>query len=100
MFDEEARTSLAWQRSGLGFFVVGVAMVRGIGRVGVRTHPVAGFIVFSMGAVIAVASAWWARKRTPAPGQALEPVKQTDVAGLALLTTVIGIASLVVALAE
>jgi hypothetical protein len=100
MHDEEARTSLAWQRSGLAFFVVGLAMVRGIGRVGVAAHPVSGFIVFGMGAVLAVASAWWARQRTPSPGGTLEPVNEGDVAVLALLTTAIGIASLVIALAE
>jgi hypothetical protein len=75
-------------------------MVKGIGRVGVAGHPVAGFVVIGLGVGVGLLSAWWAARRTAALGQPPRAASTAQIAAVATVTVVVGVVSLVVALAE
>jgi uncharacterized membrane protein YidH (DUF202 family) len=96
--DPEARTTLAWERSSLAFFVISVAMARGIGRLGLPAHVVAGMVVFAMGVVVAAVSAWWARRRQSPNDGPLQPVDRSSIAAVTVTIVLVATVSFVVAL--
>jgi len=97
--DAATRTGLAWRRSGLAFVVFGMAMARGIGRVGIPAHRFAGVVVMVLGAGLAVADAVWVSRRTAGLGGIPTPLTAHAVATISLVTVFVGVACFVIALA-
>jgi uncharacterized membrane protein YidH (DUF202 family) len=96
--DAAARTSLAWQRSGLTFLVIGAALARGLRDVGVRAHLAAGIVVIAVGAVITVVSAWWSHRRGGSAG--MRPARIADMRVMTATAVGAGLVSLVVVFAD
>jgi len=96
--DAAARTSLAWQRSSLAYLVIGVALTRGVRRIDVQAHRVAGIVVITLAAAIAVASAWWSHRRSGPAGA--RPARLTDIRVMTATTVGAGLVSLVVVVAD
>jgi uncharacterized membrane protein YidH (DUF202 family) len=98
--DAATRTGLAWQRLSLAYFVVGLAMINGLGHAGIRSHPVAGAVVLGLGAMIAAAGAWWARRRTQDGKGPAHLASSHDVTVIAAASVIVGIASIIIVIAE
>jgi uncharacterized membrane protein YidH (DUF202 family) len=96
--DPAARTSLAWQRSSLAYLVIGVALARGVRRIGVQAHRVAGVVVIVVAVLVAMASAWWSHRRSGPAGE--RPARLADLWVMTATAAAAGVVSLVVVLAD
>jgi uncharacterized membrane protein YidH (DUF202 family) len=91
------RTVLAWRRTGLSFFVLGLAIMRGIRtREGVPGRPLIGLVVLALGAVLVLISAYQARVRSRSLGTARPSARLGDLAPMALAGAFVGVAALLV----
>lgn len=93
--DAAARTSLAWQRSGLALAATGAVVARGVPGSGVGDRPVLGAFVAVLGLSVWLVTSVIERRRREAPRRAAATV--TDLAPLAVATSVVGVVLLVLA---
>ena len=91
------RTELAWGRSTLAMFAVGAAIVKGVPRVtGNASHPIAGIIIFALGALVWLAGAPYARARVRSVHGHRPPAEHRGLAALAFGTAAVGVAAMVI----
>jgi uncharacterized membrane protein YidH (DUF202 family) len=93
--DAAARTALAWQRSGLALAATGAVVARGVPGSGVGHRPVIGAFVAALGLSVWLVTAVTERRRREAPRRPRATV--TDLAPLAMATTLVGIVLVVLA---
>lgn len=93
-----ARTSLAWERTGLSLFACGIAIARDIpvgnGRSG---QPVLGGIILALGAMVSFTSSRQARRRATHFGTTRPAATLDDLAPLTMAITLVGVAGTVIA---
>lgn len=92
----ETRTRLAWQRSSLPFFLVGLAIAKGATNPGIRAHLTAGVVIIALGMVVAAVSGWSAHRRAHDDGQQLRPATTADIRLVAATTAAIGVVSVAI----
>jgi uncharacterized membrane protein YidH (DUF202 family) len=88
------RTQLAWGRSALSFVVCGLAVTRGIPGVTDDGRPVYGMVLVALGGVIWLAASPW---RALTGRVDLRPRAEGHLGVVAIGTTLVGIAALVIA---
>ena len=91
------RTSLAWRRTGLSLFAVGLAIMRGIPtRAAIPGRPVVGAAVFLLGAFSFLLSSRQATVRARSVGTDRPSARLSDLAPMAAGTAFVGVAAFVI----
>ena len=93
--DAAVRTALAWQRSGLALAATGAVVARGVPGSGVGHRPAIGAFVAVLGLSVWFVTSVTERRRRRASRRPTATV--TDLAPLAVATTVVGVVLVVLA---
>jgi uncharacterized membrane protein YidH (DUF202 family) len=89
------RTHLAWGRSALSFVLCGLAVARGIPGVTDDGRPVFGMLLVALGGVVWVAASPW--RLLPGRDGGLRPRRSGQLAAVAIGTSLVGTAALIIA---
>ena len=94
----DARTDLAWNRSGLAIVGCGLIVMRGFTLNGFeRSDVVVGAVILGLGVASYLLAAWQSHRRLAAGG-ADRPARAADLLPLAIGVTTIGVAAFVLGL--
>jgi uncharacterized membrane protein YidH (DUF202 family) len=89
----DARTDLAWNRSGLALIACGIVVARGLTLQGLPRRDLAvGAVILGLGLVSYFLAGWHARRRL-SPDRVEQPARPTDLWPLAVGVAAIGIAA-------
>ena len=94
-----ARTSLAWERTGLSLFACGIAIAKDIPVLkGVKGQPALGALILVLAAVVSLTSSRQARQRAKHFGTNRPAATLVDLAPLTLAIALVGVAGTFIAL--
>ena len=93
-----ARTSLAWERTGLSLFACGIAIAKDIPVIeGAKGQPVLGGVILVLGAAVSLTSSRQARQRAKHFGTNRPAATMSDLAPLTAAIALVGVAGTVIA---
>lgn len=97
LFEPAQRTTLAWRRTGLSIFAIGLVTIRGLPHASVPGSPVAGGVILGLAVVVQVLGVRLAHRRARDLAGHRPRATLGELAPVAVGTALVGTAALVLA---